>query len=58
VRGAELVTGVHAPSFPAEPLAVKQARAGEVDQGAGLAELPDRLLVQVLRGLARAEQRP
>ena len=57
VRGAELVARIHAAVLAAQPLAVAELRAGEVDCAAGAAEPLDGLLVQGLGGAAVAQLR-
>src|SRR5580693_7922700 len=58
VRTGELVAGVTAAPLAAQPLAVEQAGAGQIPPQASAAEAVDRLTVQVLGGLAVADQRP
>src|ERR1700685_1209193 len=52
LRAAELIAGVAPAPLAAQPLAVDQAGAGEINPQAGTAEAVDRLAVEVLRGLA------
>jgi NADP-dependent 3-hydroxy acid dehydrogenase YdfG len=57
VGAAELPAGVDPAVLAAEPLAVEQVRAGQIDAGARPPQVPDGPLVQVLGGLAVAQQR-
>src|SRR6478735_2875619 len=53
----ELLARRHTPVLAAEPLAVEQLGAGELDQDPGALEPLDRLAVERLGHFARAEQR-
>src|SRR5262245_10561401 len=57
VRRAQLLARVHPPLLAAQPLAVEQPGAGEVDPAATAREPLDRLAVELLGGVAFAEQR-
>jgi hypothetical protein len=54
---AQLLARVDAPALAAQPLAVEQMGAGELDADAGTPEARDRLAVEVLGGLVLAQQR-
>src|SRR5580704_6385114 len=58
VGGAQVLTRVEAAPLAAQPLAVEKAGAGEFHPLASAAEAVDCLAVEVLRGLAVADQRP
>src|SRR6202035_5725586 len=56
-RGAQLLSGVEAATFAAQPLPVKQVSPGELESRSGTGEVLDRLAVHPLCDLALAEQR-
>ena len=56
-RGAQLLARVDAPALAAQPLAVQQARAGELGREPRAAEALDGLAVEALGGVAVAQQR-
>ena len=55
MRGAELLARIHPAVLAAQPLAVAELGAGEVDRAAGAAEPLDGVLVQRLGGAAVAQ---
>jgi hypothetical protein len=57
VRGPQLLAGVRPPTFAAQPFAVEELCAGELDAYLGAAESLDRLAVQRFRGGTIAVQR-
>ena len=56
-RGAQLLSGVEAAAFAAQPLPVQKVRPGELESHTGTGEVRDRLAVQALGDLALAQQR-
>ena len=56
-RGAQMLSGVEAAAFAAEPLPVKKVSPGELESRTGTGEVIDRLAVQTLGALALAQQR-
>ena len=57
VGGAQLLAGVDAPVLAAQPFAVQEPGAGEVDHAAAAGEPLDRLAVERLRVVVLAQQR-
>ena len=57
VRGAQLLARVDAAVLAAQPLAVEQMRAGELGPQPGAAQPLDRFAIEVVCGLALAQQR-
>jgi len=56
VRGAELIAGLTATALAAQPLAIEQVGAGQLDAQARASEAVDRLAVKILRGLTAGQQ--
>src|SRR5439155_20947892 len=57
VSDAKLIAGFTAAALAAQPLAVEQVGAGQVNAQASAAEAARRLAVKILRGLIHAQQR-
>ena len=55
---AQLIARLHAASVPAQPFAVDEVRAGELEAHSGAAKAANRLAVEGVSGLTLAHQRP